>query len=78
MFRNRITTLTQILQVINEYEVGATVEYLVDKFNLEINDVFTVVFNYRFAFKKPNEFTTDELRLLLETPVPNTKEVRLI
>ena len=78
MFRNRITSISQIIDVIKEYEKGATVEYLVDKFNLEINDVFTVVFNYRFTFKKPNDYTNDELWELLNTPVPTTKgDVRL-
>ena len=33
MFRNRITSISQILDVIKEYEKGATVEYLIDRFN---------------------------------------------
>ena len=78
MFRNRITSISQIIDVIKEYEKGATVEYLMDRFNLDSKDTFTVVFNYRFTFKKPNEFTNDELWELLNTPVPTTKgDVRL-
>ena len=68
MFKNNITNSGEILLIINKYEKGDTVENIVDETGIESFEVFSVVFNYRFCFKKPNELTTAELWKLLEKP----------
>lgn len=71
-----IKSSEQIRDLIKDYEKGSNIEYMIDRFGYESKDVFKIVFNYRFAFKKPDEFTNEELWDLLQKEVPCMQEVR--
>ena len=69
MFKKNIKNTDQIREIINYYADGESVENIVDKTGFESKEVFSVVFNYRFTFKKLNQLTDAELWQLLQTPV---------
>ena len=69
MLGKNITNAEEIKQIIRMYDVGDNVENIIDKTKIISEQVFRVVFNFRFTFKKPDDFTNEELWKLATTPV---------
>lgn len=62
----RIRTPSDIRSVIEYYDREATaIEQMSSELRIDEADLFKVIFNFRFTFKKPSEFTDVELLELL-------------
>lgn len=65
----RITTAEQIKSLLNHYENEVIVaELLADRYGWDLYDVFSIVFNYRMAFKNYKEMTDEEIIALISRP----------
>lgn len=74
----RITNNDQIKHLLNKYENEVIVaELLADKTGYDLYDVFTVIFNYRMAFKSYVEMSEQEISTLLNQKVKTCKDKRL-
>lgn len=73
MLGKNITNAEEIKRIIRMYDEGDNVENIIDKTKLVSWDVFKAVFNFRFSFKKPDEFANDELWKLVTTEVKTFK-----
>ena len=69
----RVVNNEQIKHILNRYEnIVIVPELLAEKYGYDLYDVFTIIFNYRMAFKNYTEMTEQEISTLL------TKKVRTI
>ena len=69
----RVVNNDQIKHILNRYEnIVIVPELLAEKYGYDLYDVFTIIFNYRMAFKNYTEMTEQEISALL------TKKVRTI
>lgn len=64
-----INSVEDIKKIVRLYESGLTVEDISDEIKIRKNEVYRVVYNYRFSFKAPDQFQDLELWKLATTPI---------
>lgn len=62
----KLSTLEDIKFVLNKFNEIPTPELLAYRYNLDVYDVFTIIFNYRMSFKDGSQMTNKELQKLLQ------------
>lgn len=73
----RVVNNEQIKHILNRYEnIVIVPELLADKYGYDLYDVFTIIFNYRMAFKNYTEMTEQEISTLLTQKVKTIKDAR--
>ena len=73
----RVVNNDQIKHILNRYEnIVIVPELLADKYGYDLYDVFTIIFNYRMAFKNYTEMTEQEISALLNQKVKTIKDAR--
>ena len=71
---NRVVNNEQIKHILNRYEnIVIVPELLAEKYGYDLYDVFTIIFNYRMAFKNYTEMTEQEISTLLTQKVKTIK-----
>lgn len=73
----RVVNNEQIKHILNRYEnIVIVPELLAEKYGYDLYDVFTIIFNYRMAFKNYTEMTEQEISTLLTQKVKTIKDAR--
>lgn len=72
----RVTTKEQILNVVSKYDSVRSPELIAKFTGFDDYDVFTIIFNYRFAFKNYKLMDDRELMMLLHDRPKTNRETR--